>query len=215
MSAGDQACRHRLANPRHQQAHRPGPAGCPASQRIANDPNWGPYLHARSPWLLSSPTKSAATPKVKRRPGRLSRALVPAELDRRRSCGAPPPRSTPPTCDPPGHPTRQRCPTSGNSDSTSDSPPRIPTQTCDGGGYSQKSPAPPRTHSCRNSRKGCTTSPGPASTPPSSCGQRPPWHRLPDDHPAAALWWRILDQLPQTPNQEHATPRRQRPGAEP
>jgi len=29
---------------------------------------------------------------------------------------------------------------------------------------------------------------------------------LPDDHPAAALWWRILDQLPQTPNQDLATP---------
>jgi hypothetical protein len=29
---------------------------------------------------------------------------------------------------------------------------------------------------------------------------------LPDDHPAAALWWRILDQLPQTANQEPATP---------
>ena len=29
---------------------------------------------------------------------------------------------------------------------------------------------------------------------------------LPDDHPAAALWWRILDRLPQTPNQEPATP---------
>jgi conjugative relaxase-like TrwC/TraI family protein len=29
---------------------------------------------------------------------------------------------------------------------------------------------------------------------------------LPDDYPAAALWWRILDQLPQTPNQESATP---------
>jgi hypothetical protein len=29
---------------------------------------------------------------------------------------------------------------------------------------------------------------------------------LPDDHPAAALWWRILDQLPlQTPNQDSAT----------
>jgi hypothetical protein len=27
---------------------------------------------------------------------------------------------------------------------------------------------------------------------------------LPDDHPAAALWWRILDQLPQTP--KAATP---------
>jgi hypothetical protein len=29
---------------------------------------------------------------------------------------------------------------------------------------------------------------------------------LPYDHPAAALWWRILDQLPETPNQEPATP---------
>ena len=29
---------------------------------------------------------------------------------------------------------------------------------------------------------------------------------LPDDHPAAALWWRILDLLPETPNQEPATP---------
>ena len=29
---------------------------------------------------------------------------------------------------------------------------------------------------------------------------------LPDDHPAAALWWRILDQLPETPNQGPATP---------
>ena len=29
---------------------------------------------------------------------------------------------------------------------------------------------------------------------------------LPDDHPGAAIWWRILDQLPQTPNQDRATP---------
>jgi hypothetical protein len=30
---------------------------------------------------------------------------------------------------------------------------------------------------------------------------------LPDDHPAAALWWRILDQLtPQMPNQDRASP---------
>jgi hypothetical protein len=29
---------------------------------------------------------------------------------------------------------------------------------------------------------------------------------LPDDHPAAALWWRILDQLPQTPTQGPETP---------
>src|SRR5829696_6094112 len=30
---------------------------------------------------------------------------------------------------------------------------------------------------------------------------------LPDDHPAVALWWRILDQLPQTPNQKPTTPK--------
>jgi hypothetical protein len=30
---------------------------------------------------------------------------------------------------------------------------------------------------------------------------------LPDDHPAAALWWRILDRLhPQVPNHDGATP---------
>src|SRR4249920_919990 len=28
---------------------------------------------------------------------------------------------------------------------------------------------------------------------------------LPDDHPAAALWWRILDQLPESPNKDPAT----------
>ena len=37
---------------------------------------------------------------------------------------------------------------------------------------------------------------------------------LPDDHPAAALWWRILDLLPQTPNPDSTTsgtvPARQR-----
>jgi hypothetical protein len=38
---------------------------------------------------------------------------------------------------------------------------------------------------------------------------------LPDDHPAAALWWRILDGLPQRPpsNSEQATPALARPGA--
>jgi hypothetical protein len=30
---------------------------------------------------------------------------------------------------------------------------------------------------------------------------------LPDDHPAAALWWRVLDQLPQMPSQDPATPK--------
>jgi hypothetical protein len=29
---------------------------------------------------------------------------------------------------------------------------------------------------------------------------------IPDDHPAAALWWRILDQLPPAPHRDLATP---------
>jgi hypothetical protein len=38
---------------------------------------------------------------------------------------------------------------------------------------------------------------------------------LPDDHPAAALWWRILDELPQRPpnNSEQPTPAMARSGA--
>ena len=38
---------------------------------------------------------------------------------------------------------------------------------------------------------------------------------LPDDHPAAALWWRILDELPQRPpnNSEQPTLELARPGA--
>jgi hypothetical protein len=38
---------------------------------------------------------------------------------------------------------------------------------------------------------------------------------LPDDHPAAALWWRILDGLPQRPPNysEQPTPALTRPGA--
>ena len=77
MSAGDQAAvidsRIQDINKGIERGPLPWLPGIP--DRIAADPNWGPYLDARSRWLLSSPTKSAATPKVKRRPGRLSGAL--------------------------------------------------------------------------------------------------------------------------------------------
>ena len=43
----------------------------------------------------------------------------------------------------------------------------------------------------------------PSSTPALHPPQAVP---VPDDHPAAALWWRILDQLPQMPNQDPAGP---------
>jgi hypothetical protein len=37
---------------------------------------------------------------------------------------------------------------------------------------------------------------------------------LPDDHPAAALWWRILDQLSQQTPNHHSAPRRGSPSDE-
>jgi hypothetical protein len=53
----------------------------------------------------------------------------------------------------------------------------------------------------------------PPRCPPAAAAAAGP---LPDDHPAAALWWRILDQLPETPNQHPATLRQsQQPGTRP
>jgi hypothetical protein len=43
--------------------------------RLAADPDWGPSWTPDHSLLLSSPTRSAATPQRKRRPGRRSRAL--------------------------------------------------------------------------------------------------------------------------------------------
>src|SRR5215203_6487293 len=64
-------------------------------------------------------------------------------------CGAPPPRSTPATCGPPGHPSSAAPPKSSTSNSTSDSPPRTPVQNGNGSNCSlQKFPVPTRTHSC-------------------------------------------------------------------
>ena len=83
MSAGDQAA---VIDSRiHDINKLIGPGLLPwlpgIPHRIANDPNWGPYLTPDHTWSLSSPTKSAATPKVTRRPGRPSGAPpVPAEL---------------------------------------------------------------------------------------------------------------------------------------
>jgi hypothetical protein len=47
----------------------------------------------------------------------------------------------------------------------------------------QKPPALSRTHSYRNSRKGSATSPGPALTPPTSCDRRPPLDPYPTTTP--------------------------------
>jgi hypothetical protein len=77
MSAGDQAA---VIDSRIQDINKligrgplPWLPGIP--DRIANDPNWDRTSTPDHAWLLGSPTKSAATPQLKRRPGRLSGAL--------------------------------------------------------------------------------------------------------------------------------------------
>jgi hypothetical protein len=121
-------------------------------------------------------------------------------------CGAPPTRSTPATCDPPGHPNSAAPAEPGNSNSASGSPPdtrtewrwrqllaaEVPSTTAD-------LFLPELTERLSNlTRAGFD-----ATLLVRSAAATGP---LPDDHPAAALWWRILDQLPpQTPNPDSAT----------
>ena len=111
------------------------------------------------------------------------------------------------TCDPPGHPSSATPPESSNSNSTSDSPLRLPTQT---ERWRQllatEVPSATADPFLPELAERLTISPGPASTPPVLVRSAAAAGPLPDDHPAAALWWRILDQLPQTPNQDPATP---------
>ena len=105
--------------------------------------------HDPLPWLPSIPDRIAAdqAPAWAAWP----HALLPAELIADVQVWRAATQVAPATCDPRGHPSSATPPESSNSNSTSDSPPRTPTQTGNGGGYSpQQPPAPPRTHSCRN-----------------------------------------------------------------
>jgi len=98
---------------------------------------------------------------------------------------------------PSGHPSSAAPPESSSSNSTSGSPPT--TGIGDGGNcWPPKPRPPPQTHSCRSRQKGCTTSPRPASNATLLVSPAAAAVPLADHHPAAALWWRILDQLPRT-----------------
>ena len=179
--------------------------------RIAADPDWGPYLNARSqPGCCSSPTRSAATPQLKRRPGRPSRTLsVPAELIADIQVWRAATQVDPSDLRPTGPPQLGYAA-------------RIFQQQLD------KRLAAPDTNADEQWRRLLATEAPSATADPflpeleerltnltragfdaallvrSAAAAGP----LPDDHPAAALWWRILDQLPETPNQEPCNPRR-------
>ena len=158
MSAGDQAA---VIDSRIQDINKligrgplPWLPGIP--DRIANDPNWGPYLDARSRLVaqLADQVRSNAEGEAPAWAA-VRRAPVPAELIADVQVWRAATQVDPTDLRPTGPPQLDNAARSSNSDSTSDSPPRIPMQTCNGGNCSpQKSPASPRTHSCRNSRKG-------------------------------------------------------------
>ena len=210
MSAGDQAAAIDSRIPDINKLIGPGPLpwlpGIP--DRIANDPNWGPYLDARSRLVaqLADQVRSnteGETPAW----AAVRRALVPAELTADVQVWRAATQVDPIDLRPTGPPQldnaaqffQQRLDKRlGATDTNADLLWRqllataVPRVTAD--------PFLPeleeRLHNL--SRAGFD-----ATLLVRSAAAAAP---LPDDHPAAALWWRILDQLPQTPNQEHATP---------
>jgi hypothetical protein len=186
--------------------------------RIANDPDWGPYLHARSRLVaqLADQVRSNAEGEALAWAA-VRRALVPAELIAdvqvwRAAIQVDPTdlRPTgPPQLDNAARSFRQRLDkrlaaagTHADSRWRQLLARKFPRATAD--------PFLPgleeRLHNL--SRAGYD-----ATQLVRSAAAAGP---LPDDHPAAALWWRILDQLPQrrTKTPQPTTPS-QRPGAEP
>ena len=122
---------------------------------IAADPNWGPYLDARSRLVveLADQVRSNAEGDGPAWAA-LRRALGPAELIADVQVWRAAPRSTPATCDPPGHPRTTTPPEFSNNDLTSDSPLRMSVQTCDGGNFSPEKPlARPQIRSCPSWQK--------------------------------------------------------------
>ena len=183
--------------------------GCPAFPTASPPtPTGGHTWTPDHSWLLNSPTRSAATPQVKRRPGRPSRhAPLPAELIADvqvwRAATQVDPGDLRPTGPPQlGYATRlfqqQLDMRLAAADTHTDRQWRqllateVPSATAD-----------PFLPELEERLSNLTRAGFDATLLVRSAAAAGP---LPDDHPAAALWWRILDQLPQTPNQDPATP---------
>jgi hypothetical protein len=123
--------------------------------RLAADPDWGPYLDARSQLVAELADQirrnaAAEAPAWAAQP----RTPVPAELIADVQVWRAATQVDPDELRPTGPPQLAYAGEPFNSNSTSDSPPRIPTPTGNGGGSSPQKPPAPRTPSCRNSRKG-------------------------------------------------------------
>ena len=175
--------------------------------RIANDPNWGPYLHARSRLVaqLADQVRSNAegqTPAW----AAVRRAVVPAELIADMQVWRAATQVDPSDLRPTGPPQLDNAARSfqqrldkrlAAADTHTDLQWRqliareIPSATAD-----------PFLPELEERLTNLTRAGFDATHLLRSAAAAGP---LPDDHPAAALWWRILDQLPQTPNPDSAT----------
>jgi hypothetical protein len=168
--------------------------------RLPPTRSWGPYLDARSHVVaeLADQVRLNAegeAPAWAAEPN----AHMPAELIDDVQVWRAATRVDPGDLQPTGPRSSAAPPESSNSNSTSGSPPRIPTEG-DGGNCSpQKSPALLRTHSCPNWAGFDATL---LVRSAAIAGL------LPDDDPAAALWWRIVDQLPENAKPGPRHPRR-------
>ena len=221
MSAGDQAAVidsriHDINKSSIGRGPLPWLPGIP--DRIANDPNWGPYLDARSRLVaqLADQVRSNAEGEAPAWAA-VRRNLVPAELIADVQLWRAATQVDPIDLRPTGPPHSTTLPDFSNSDSTSDSPLPIPIQTLQWRQLlATEAPARPQEPIPAGTR-GKVDQPHPGRLrrhPARAVGRRR--RPLPDDHPAAALWWRILDQLPQTPNKAPQPPtpahrRRRRP----
>ena len=216
MSAGDQAA---VIDSRIHDINKligPGPLpwlpGIP--HRIANHPNWGPYLgdphlvtqladQVRSNAAGDTPAWAAV---ARSRSGRADR--------RRAAVASRHPGRPHPTCDPPGHPTRQRCSRLATATRQATRRRGYPRRLAMAAA-TRRSPQRPRTHSCRNSRKVAQPHPGRLRRHPPRAAvsgrRRHPTRRPPRRSPLVA------HPRPATANAEPRTrhPGPQRPGAQP
>ena len=184
--------------------------GCPGiPHRIAADPNWGPYLNARSQLVAELADQVRCNAAAETPPGGPAAHPGSGRADRhpagmaRRHPGQPQrPANHRATPDP--RPRRPNLPTATRHTSRCRGYQRRPAMaaaTRHRSPQRHRGPIPARTRA-----KVDQPHPGRLRRhPPPAVGGRRSTATL-IHHPAAALWWRILDQLPETPHQEPATP---------
>ena len=172
--------------------------GIPASLR--EDPQWGPYLAARAAQvrdLAQQVTEHARSGRVDARSGPAPANDAPTTTCSSTSpCGARPPVYPATTGARPAHPSSARPPPGTSDHSTPAWPPATPRPSTSGAPCSTaRSPTPPGTRSSRSSPSASPALSRAGLDAPQVLRRALADGALPDDHAAAALWWRISGRL--------------------